>query len=167
MQCNTSKICADASKQRDKASEVEMKSTLTMFNRKVRYSSGILLKCSSLEEQKDEISCETFSAGAFRYLSDKFLSHTALPHSTHDCINHSLHCQQRWIPFSVFCRSIHHDNTFPSATVQAIFHTMLHIMPSRTTMAQGRLSALRYCCTAATRAMMDSLPQSMIHAYPT
>lgn len=55
-------------------------------------------------------------------------------HSSHRCTNHSQQCQQGRILFSIFCRSTHHDNTSSSVSAQAIFHTMLHIMPSRTTM---------------------------------
>lgn len=89
----------------------------------------------------------------------------AVTHSSRRCANLSQHCQQRGILFSIFCRSTHH-NTSPSASAQAIFHTMLHITPSRTTMERRKPWAPQYCCAAPTSARRDSKPRRMIHAFP-
>lgn len=56
------------------------------------------------------------------------------------------YCQQHWILFSTFIEACIMTIHLPSAAVQAIFHTMLHIMASRMTMEWENLSALRYCC---------------------
>lgn len=101
-------------------------------------------------EQMDDISCETFSAAAFTDLSLSLS--LSLTHTEHTSLHKLfyIHCQQCWIPFSIFCASWQYVPT--SAAVQAIFHTMPHIMALRTTMEQGNRSALENCCALPTSA---------------
>lgn len=109
MQCNTSTVCEVM--RTETQSFLERASCLTVFT---RWELGFIPQESCWSPELWEAEGH-FQYAGFRYLSDKFLpqTHTTLTHSTHHCINRSLHCQQRGIPFSIFCRRMRHYNTSP------------------------------------------------------
>lgn len=98
----------------------------------------------------------------------------SVTHSSHRCTNHSQQCQQGRILFSIFCRSTHLDNTSSSVSAQAIFQTMLHIMPSRTTMdaRETLCSSVLLWLTIMCKGGFNSMPHDpcqpwRVHRYAT